>query len=183
MKKTVLKFGLIIGLIIGVFMVISTMTIQKDMDYDKGAILGFSTMFVVFLSMFFGIRSYRNRELGGVISFGRALAMGLLITLISSMVYSLCWTVYTEVAGVDFITEYIEMKEKTMIEEEKSAEEITKMKEDSEFYVEMYKNPFTKFAITIIEPLPIGVPLSLLFALILALWKEGPKREEVFDRS
>jgi hypothetical protein len=177
MKKTVLIYGSLIGFITSVVLVISMSTFEGGMDYDYGQIFGFSVMILAFISMFFGIRSYKNNVLGGEISFGRALGMGLLITLFACVVYSLTWTVYTEVAKVEFMDDYILMMEKKMVKEGKSATEIQEMKDKNQVYVDMYKNPLLKFLITIIEPLPVGVGLSFIFALILALKRKQDEPE------
>src|SRR5450755_51627 len=69
MKKTVLTFGLISGLIISVLM--------------GGSLLLTS----------FGIRSYRHNTLAGQITFGRAFACGILIALITTVCYVAMWEV------------------------------------------------------------------------------------------
>ncbi|MDB4915433.1 MAG: hypothetical protein JWM95_3077 [Gemmatimonadetes bacterium] len=46
--------------------------------------IGYTIIVASFLLVYFGIRSYRDNTLHGQISFGRAFACGLLITLISA---------------------------------------------------------------------------------------------------
>ena len=73
MKKTVLTFGLISGLIISVLMGGSLLLADK-IGTGHSMALGYTIMVASFLLIYFGIRSYRDNTLGGQISFGRAFA-------------------------------------------------------------------------------------------------------------
>jgi hypothetical protein len=53
--------------------------------------LGYTIMVASFLLIYFGIRSYRDNTLAGQISFGRAFACGILITLITTVCYVAMW--------------------------------------------------------------------------------------------
>jgi hypothetical protein len=75
MKKTVLTFGLISGLIISVLMGGSLLLADKIGSGHSMAI-GYTIMVASFLLIYFGIRSYRDDTLTGQISFGRASACG-----------------------------------------------------------------------------------------------------------
>src|ERR1700721_1453891 len=84
MKKTVLTFGLIAGLVISVLMDGSVLLAHR---------IGYANMVASFLLVYFGIRSYRDNPLAGQISFGRAFACGILITLITTVCYVAIWEV------------------------------------------------------------------------------------------
>src|SRR3954466_10133082 len=92
MKKTVLTFGLISGAVSGLMMLL-TVPFMDRIGFDRGAVVGYTAMVLAFLLVFFGIRSYRENVAGGSVSFGRALAVGLLITLISTACYVATWEV------------------------------------------------------------------------------------------
>src|ERR1700676_5063927 len=92
MKKTVLTFGLISGLIISVLMGGSLLLAAKIGAGHRVAI-GYTIMVASFLLIYFGIRSYRDNTLAGQISFGRAFACGILITLITTVCYVAMWEV------------------------------------------------------------------------------------------
>ena len=79
MKKTVLTFGLISGLMISILMGGSLLLADK-IGSGHSMALGYSIMLASFLLIYFGIRSYRDNTLAGQISFGRAFACGILIT-------------------------------------------------------------------------------------------------------
>src|SRR5213083_1687199 len=92
MKRTVLIFGLISGAI-SAAMMFATLPFADRMGFDRGLIVGYTTIILSFLLVFFGIRSYRENIGGGAITFGRAFAVGILITLISSVLYVITWEI------------------------------------------------------------------------------------------
>src|SRR6202140_3224145 len=92
MKKTVLTFGLISGLIISVLMGGSLLLADKIGSGHSMAV-GYTIMVASFLLIYFGIRSYRDNDLAGQISFGRAFTCGILITLITTVCYVATWEI------------------------------------------------------------------------------------------
>src|SRR6202041_3127422 len=92
MKKTVLSFGLIAGLMMSVLMGGSLLLADK-IGSGHSMALGYTIMVASFLLIYFGIRSYRDNPLTGQISFGRAFACGILITLVTTFCYVAMWEV------------------------------------------------------------------------------------------
>src|SRR5277367_1124348 len=92
MKKTVLTFGLISGFVMSVLMGCSLLLADK-IGSGHSLALGYTIMVASFLLIYFGIRSYRDHNLAGQISFGRAFACGILIALISSVCYVIMWEI------------------------------------------------------------------------------------------
>ena len=64
MKKTVLTFGLISGAILSAMM-LATLPFLDRIGFDRGEIIGYTSMVVAFLLIFFGVRSYRDNVAGG----------------------------------------------------------------------------------------------------------------------
>src|ERR1700733_2697727 len=90
MKKTVLTFGLIAGLILSVLMD-GSLLLSHKIGSGHSLVLGYAKLVASFLLVYFGIRSYRHHTLAGQISFRRAFACGILITLITSVCYVATW--------------------------------------------------------------------------------------------
>jgi len=103
MKKIVLTFGLISGVMISVLMDGSLLLAQK-IGSGHSMVLGYTMMVASFLLIYFGIRSYRDNTLAGQISFGRAFACGILITLITTACYVATW----EVLYFNFIPHFMD---------------------------------------------------------------------------
>src|SRR4029077_3788775 len=100
MKRIVWTFGLIAGGIMAAMMAI-TMSFQDQIG-DKGEIIGYSTMILAFLMVYFGIRSYRDNVMAGAIGFGRAFKVGILIALIASVCYVATWEAIYYTIAPDF---------------------------------------------------------------------------------
>ena len=107
MKKTVLTFGLISGAISSSLMMLVAMPLTQRIGFDNGEILGYTTIVLSFLMVYVGVRSYRENN-GGTITFGRALGVGLLITLISCACYVASWEIlyFNFGFGHEFLDKY-----------------------------------------------------------------------------
>ena len=68
MKKIVLKFGLIAGAVLAGTM-LATMPFHDAIGNDAGLLLGYTSMVLAFLLVYFGVRSYRDNVAGGRVGF------------------------------------------------------------------------------------------------------------------
>ncbi len=167
MKRIVLTFGLISGAVIGVLMSLTTVFAEK-IGFDKGVVIGYTSMVLAFLLVFFGIRSYRENIGGGQISFGRALAVGLLIMLIASACYVITWEIIYFNFMPDFIDKYMAHATQSLRASGKPPEQIQHEIDEMNRMMTLYKNNiFVNIAFTLLEPLPVGLAMTLLSALIL----------------
>ena len=103
MKKTVLTFGCIAGAILSAMM-LATTPFMDQIGFDRGAIIGYTSMVLAFLLIYFGVRSYRENVAGGTISFGRALKVGALIAAVASGWYVATWQVIRYTVTPVFMT-------------------------------------------------------------------------------
>ena len=167
MKKTVLTFGTIAGVILSAMMLL-TIPFQDRIGFDRGAIVGYTTMVLAFLMIHFGVRSYRDNVAGGAISFGRALKVGALIAALASVWYVATWEVIYYKVSPDFIAKYqAHILERARADGETDAQ-IAKRQADLEKYAEWYKNPAINAAMTFLEPLPVALIMSLVSAGLLS---------------
>jgi len=166
MKKTIWTFGLIAGAIMSVMMVV-TMPFIDSLGFDKGEVIGYTSMVAAFLLVFFGIRSYRDNVGGGTISFGRAFLLGALITAIASACYTATWEVLYYNFMPDFGAKYAQSTIDRARAQGKSEAELAKMRADAEQFAISYRNPIYNSAMTFLEPLPVGLVITLVAAGIL----------------
>jgi len=167
MRKIVLTFGLIAGALLSAMMLI-TVPFQDQIGFDKGAIIGYTTMVLAFLMVFFGVRSYRENVAGGSVTFGRAFIVGLMITAVASVCYVATWELVYYKLAPDFTDKYAAYSvEKVKKSGATDAQIAAKTKEMTEFK-EMYKNPLVNIAFTLLEPLPVGILFTLVAAGILS---------------
>ncbi len=92
MRKIIVTFGLISGAISSLMM-IALVTFGGRIGFDRGAIIGNTSIVLSFLMVFVGIRTYRDNIGDGQITFLKAFAVGLSITLISCIIYVVTWEV------------------------------------------------------------------------------------------
>lgn len=169
MKKNVLVFGLISGLVVSVVMGINMVIMHNSTNADHGSgsmVIGYLIMLVAFSLIFVAVKNYRDKQNGGVISFGQAFKMGLLIALIASTMYVIMWALLYNLYMPDFMDKYCAK----MIEDARATStpaELQKVVDEMNGYKEMYKNPLFFALFTYLEILPVGVLVSLVAALIL----------------
>jgi hypothetical protein len=173
MKRIVLTFGLIAGALLSLMMVVNTAFIDQ-IGFDRGEVIGYTTMVLAFLMVFFGIRSYRDHVAGGTIRFGKAFRVGILIALIASACYVVTWQIIYYQMMPDFVERYAaHMLEKARKLGATQQELAAKAAEMARFR-ELYRNPFINAGITFIEVFPIGLVMTLVSAGIL-----GRRRDAV----
>jgi hypothetical protein len=166
MGKIVLTFGLIAGGILSIMM-LATMPFMDSIGFDRGAVIGYTTMVLAFLLIFFGVRSYRDNVAGGSVSFGRAFAVGALIAFVASACYVVTWEIIYFKISPDFMVKYqAYLVEKARASGESPAA-IEQRMADMRRLAELYRNPVINAAITFIEPLPLGLVIALVSAGIL----------------
>ena len=172
MKRTVWTFGLISGAILSVMMLI-TMPFVASIGFDKGMVIGYTTMVLAFLLVYFGVRSYRDNVAGGTVGFGRALAVGALIVVIASACYVATW----ELIYFKLQPDYVATMQAHMVEKARASSDdpavVQKKVADAERWMEMYRNPAINAAVTFLEPLPVGLVFALLSAGILSRRRSG----------
>ncbi len=166
MKKTVLTFGIISGLIMSVLMGGSLLLANK-IGSGHSMALGYTIIVASFLLIYFGIRSYRDNNLAGQISFGRAFACGFLITLITSVCYVAMWEVLYFKFMPHFMDSYfvsqIHKVQSSGLDPATTAAEIAAIQRSQQ----LYQNPFVNMAYTFIEPFPVGLIITLISAAVL----------------
>lgn len=164
MKKTVLTFGLISGAISSLLMV-STMPFADKIGHSY--VIGYTTIVLSFLLVFFGIRSYRDNVGNGQITFGKAFAVGISITLISCIFYVVTW----EILYFNFMHDFMDKYGAHMIEKLKasgaSAAAVEAQFQQLKKLKELYENPLFNSLMTFIEPFPIGLAITLISAAVL----------------
>lgn len=168
MKKIVLTFGLISGAISAAMMGITLpICLNGTMDFDKAEIIGYSLMVLSFLLVFFGIRSYRENVGGGTITFGRAFKVGILIVLISSACYVVAWQILYYNFFPDFFEKYSAHAVEKLRKDGATDAEILAKQTQMANLTKLYKNPVLHVGFTFMEPLPVGLVVTLISAAIL----------------
>lgn len=161
MKKNILVFGGISGLILGLFIIFVTAF------HTGNAVWGYSAQVIAFSFIYAGVKNYRDKYNEGLISFGKAFRIGLGITLIGATAYVILWCIDFYCFIPDFMDKYAA----TLIKEARNSgltgAALDKRIAGINQIRALYKNPVMVVLFTYAEVLPVGIFISLLTALIL----------------
>lgn len=149
MRSTVLKYG-IRGLIIGLVIFGLHLSLLNNFDYATNEILGYISIFLSLSIIYFGIKHYRDHVNNGTITLGKALAIGVLISILVGIGIAIADFIYTKFINPDFFNDYAQM-----LREQGREDEIMEM-----------TSTFAAFFMLILVTI-IGFIISLISGLIL----------------
>jgi amino acid transporter len=170
MKKNIIIYGLIAGIVVSILMLFTTSYIshcEGSIDYGTSMLIGYASMLIAFSLVFVGIRNYRDKYNEGVISFGKAFKIGIMIVLIASTIYVVAWLIDYFFFIPDFLEKYSTQMLGKLKAGGASQIEIDKQTKEMASLCRMYKNPFFNAMMTYIEILPVGLVVTLISSLIL----------------
>jgi Protein of unknown function (DUF4199) len=178
MKKKVLTFGFISGAVAALLMFLTVPFIYR-IGFDKGVIVGYTGIVVSLLLVPFGIWSYREDDGQGSITFGKAFAVGILITVISCICYVVAW----EIIYFNFLPDFAEKYTAYAVEKTRASgatqQAVEATLQQMKDMKAMLDNPLINAALAFIEPFPIGLLITLISAAILRRKPRSNDREEV----
>jgi predicted ABC-type exoprotein transport system permease subunit len=169
MKKTVTVFGLISGVVLAIF-ICMMVPFMKHMDEGSmmtSMFIGYTVQLLAFSMIFFAIKTYRDKQNGGVISFGKAFQIGILISLIGSAFYVITWAIIYNSFLPDFMDTWGAAQINSAIKRGASATEIAKIKQQVADGKEMYSTWWGFAGITLFEIFPTGLLVTLISSFIL----------------
>lgn len=176
MRKVTLIFGLLAGVIVSVFMVIIMGLCENGkISFDNSDFIGYGSMVIALSMIFFGIKSYRDNYLNGAIKFGKGLQVGMLITLIATLIYAVAGETYYQIdpeGQAAFMDKYADHHINKMKENGASPAAIDQKVKEMADLKEMNKHPLIRFVMTLAIILPVGIVVTLISAAVL-------KRKEV----
>ena len=150
MKQTVLKYGLY-GLLTGfIIFTIHLVVGINNFDNSTNEILGYVSIFLSLSFIYFGVKHYRDHINNGLVSLGKAILIGVLISLLVGLGIAVADFIYTKFINPSFFIEY----EQALIDQGR-ADEI----------FEMTSTTAALFMLTLVTI--IGFIISLISALIL----------------
>ena len=168
MTDRIFLYGTMSGLIVisAMIAVFVASSGQPEMG-QHSEVLGYSIMLVALSMIFFGVKSYRDRELGGVIRFLPAFMMGIGISVVAGIIYVLVWEVYMAFTHYTFMDAFVS----SYIAQQKAAgvtgSALEKIVAEMESMKVQYANPLFRLPMTFMEIFPVGFLISLLSAAVL----------------
>ena len=166
MFNTILKYGSIGGLIVGV--PLFAMTVGNLMIHGvMGMVIGYLIMLIALSTVFIAIKRRRDVELGGVIRFWPAFGLGLAISAVAGIIYVVAWEAALAVSGLDFMGSYVEGLIAQQAAAGVTGEALVKFTAEMRAFAADYANPFYRLPMTFTEIFPVGVLVSLVSAGLL----------------
>lgn len=175
MTRIALIYGGLSGLVV-IAAMIAGLTFGDTVGFLASEWVGYLIMLIAFSLIFMGIKRYRDGELGGVISFGRAVLIGVIIALVAGIAYVITWEIYLAFSGNQFIDGYIA----GLIEADRAAgisgAALEAKIAEYNAMAEGYANPLFRVPMTFLEIFPVGLVVSLVSAAILRKSEVLPAR-------
>jgi len=171
MRKVTFTFGLLAGVIVSVFsFIIMGLCENGTISFDSSDFIGYGSMVIALSMIFFGIKSYRDNYQNGAIKFSKGLQIGMLITLVASLIYAVAAETFYQIdpEGQTALTsKYADYQINKMKERGASPAAIEQKVKETADMMEMYKNPLLRFVMTLAIILPVGIIVTLISAAIL----------------
>ena len=167
MMRTILKYGLIAGLIVGGFEFVTFGWFSGLPPLQYGLLIGYATMLIALSAVFVGIKRHRDLDRGGVIGFWPGFAIGLGVSLVASVFYVLAWEAVQVMTDMDFAQAYAQAIIASAQEKGASAEALAKLGADMDAFKIQYRDPLFRLPMTFAEMFPVGVLVSLVSAGLL----------------
>lgn len=149
MKNAILKFG-IYSFILSCILFLSGLYFGKNIDFSIQEIVGYLTMVLSLVFVYFGIKHFRDKENNGNLSLGKGLLIGIFISVFTATGIAIADFIYTSFINPDFFVEYV-----AMMKEQGHTEEIPD-----------WGSGFMAF-VMFLTVLIIGIIISLISSLIL----------------
>ena len=167
MLRTILKYGVIAGLVVGGFELVTFTAFSGLPPLKYGMIIGYTTMLIALSAVFVGIKHHRDVDRCGVIGFWPALGVGLGVSFVAGIFYVVAWEVVQAISHMDFASAYSQ----AIIDGERakgaSAETLAKLSTEMEAFKVQYADPLFRLPMTFVEIFPVGVLVSLISAALL----------------
>jgi len=166
MLRTILTFGVIAGLIVSVNFVVVLVAIP-GLRHQHSLFYGYLIMLVALSFVFLAVKRYRDRNLGGVIKFLPALGVGLGVSVVAGVIYTLGWEICMAATHYAFADDYSAAMISAARAKGASPAHIAQIAAQMQAFKVQYANPLYRLPMTFAEIFPVGVVISLISAALM----------------
>ncbi len=164
-----MRYTLVYGAIAGsiTIAVIAASFVFDGLNHLQSEWFGYLVMLLALSLVFVGVKRYRDVECGGVIGFGKALAVGVGIAVVAGVFYVIGWEAYLATTDGRFMEDYAAAALAEVRASGASAAEIAAAEREMAWAVDIYRQPLARMAITFLEIAPVGLLMAFVSALVL----------------
>lgn len=137
------------------------------LNHDNGVLIGYTGMVIALSLVFFGIKSFRDNQLGGSITFSKAFLIGMAITMIASVFYAVAWEITYARSGEKYMQQWTDHELDKLKEGGATEADLQAARDKWKNFIVMYKSPLIRFGMTLMEIFPVGLLISLISAALL----------------
>jgi hypothetical protein len=167
MFPLIVRYGLFAGIVVAILMIVQMWALETGAMESGSLFLGYLTMVLALTAVFLGVKRYRDKDLGGVIRFGKAFLVGLGISCMACLIYVIGWELWLAFGSSDFVAVYSKKMLDAARAKDPSPEAIARATEEIDMFVRIYANPALRMGMTFMEMFPVGLLVSLITAAML----------------
>lgn len=157
MKKSIVRFGLISVVLLGIIGYFPWMIWKDSLSYSSAEVLGYASMLVALSMVFLGLKYFRDKENDGKLSFKQGFSLGMLITAFPAIAMGVFTYIFYETKGDEFGAWAI-----SQMPPEQALEYKELMASDS-----MYTSSVFQSVVMIATVAFLGVIVTLISAMVL----------------
>ena len=166
MKQTALRFGLFGAASVVIFGLVNCLVLGPSASWELAEVLGYLTILVSMIFVFFGIRHYRDRFNNGELTFGKGMKVGILIVLLPAIFFGLFSVLLTEVFDPEWADRYYEYQKQKIVTNTSAAEVLPKLQE-LEKNKAQFANPLYNFFLMAATVFVIGLIVTIISSITL----------------
>jgi hypothetical protein len=178
MNRTI-RYPLVYGSLAGLIIIAMSLIAYGFglVGHSSSPLFGYTVMLLALTMIFVGVKRYRDVELGGVIRFGRALAVALGIGLVAACIYAASFEIYVAVTGFDFVAWFSEVRQQELVASGASQAAIQAELAEIRAFGETYRNPLIRIPFHFLEIGPVCIAVALVSAALLRNPRLLPARQ------
>jgi cytochrome bd-type quinol oxidase subunit 1 len=133
--------------------------------------------------IYFAMKNYRDNVAGGTIKFGKALLIGLYISIIFAVCYVITWMILRQTLLPDFVDNYIAYEKKGLQQAGLSPEVMSKKVAEIDEMKAMFSNPWMEALMVFTEPWPVAILVTLVSAFAVSRKRKQENSGEALHAS
>lgn len=134
-SNSLVKGAMTSGLILGLALIVFSVVLYILGIYKPPTWVGILNYVLIIGGIFYGQKKFRDDELGGYISYGKALGTGVLVALFASIIYGVYFYLLTAVIDPGYMDQIYAATEEALLEKGNSEDQVEQMLDAAKQYM------------------------------------------------